>query len=347
MPNIYVRLSKIKFLKANYSLKFLFVAFLGIHIPLIIIVLISLSSISTFSKQSILLITLAATLVSSSLTLYFLKKLLWPLLEAKKALENYVTEKKLPALPVHFEDEAGILLRELQSTLEHLDYLIDEKKDITTLLSHDIRTPFNQFLALSALIILETNKTLINEHAKTIKEVSVKNLSVLNDILKLLKTDKQDSAIDSLVSLAEMIGTACNNLATTANDKSIGFELELTSDIRVIANQTLLIEAIANLLNNAIKFSYPEGKIHISLTKKEGVAIMQIKDHGIGIDETDKSKIFNRFTSFGRAGTQGEYSTGVGLYLTKNIILKHKGHISVDSEGKNKGTTFTVVLPVG
>ncbi len=334
-------------MKASYSLKFLFIAFLGIHIPLIIIVLISLIGIFTFSNQSLILITLVATLVSSSLTLYFLKKLLWPLLEAKKALETYVTEKKLPELPVHFEDEAGILLRELQSTLEHLDYLIDEKKDITTLLSHDIRTPFNQFLALSSLIILETDKNLINEHARTIKEISVKNLSVLNDILKLLKTGKQDYDINSLVNLQELIHAACNNLATTANDKSIGFEFELTSDIRVIANQTLLIEAIANLLNNAIKFSYPGGKINISLTKNNGVAVMQVKDHGIGIDETDKSKIFNRFTSFGRAGTQGEYSTGVGLYLTKNIILKHKGHISVASEGKNKGSVFTVILPLG
>ena len=73
---------------------------------------------------------------------------------------------------------------------------------------------------------------------------------------------------------------------------------------------------------------------------------MQVKDHWIGIDQTDKSKIFNRFTSFSRAGTQGEYSTGGGLYLNKNIITKHKGHASVNSERKNKAATFTVKQPI-
>lgn len=72
-----------------------------------------------------------------------------------------------------------------------------------------------------------------------------------------------------MVSLLEIISAACSNLATTtANDKSIGLELELTSNVRVIGNQILLIEAIANLLNNASKLPYPGDKINSSLAKK-------------------------------------------------------------------------------
>lgn len=193
MSNLYTSLSKIGFLKKNYSLKFLFVAFIGIHIPLIIIVLISITDIFNFSKASILIAALLATLAASALTLYFLNKLLWPLLEAKNALTHYVFKKKIPQLPIHFEDEAGILLRELQYTIEHLDYLIEEKKDVATILSNDIRGPFEQFFALSTQIIEQTDSENVRQNAITIKQISIKNLLTLNGVLTFLETNRMQN----------------------------------------------------------------------------------------------------------------------------------------------------------
>ena len=193
MKNLYSSLSKIGFLNKNYSLKFLFVAFIGIHIPLIIIVLISVTDIFIFDKTYILLATLLATLAASALTLFFLNKLLWPLLEAKNALTNYVFKKEIPQLPIQFEDEAGILLRELQYAIEHLDYLIEEKKDVATILSNDIRVPFEQFFDLSTRIIEETDSETIRQNAITIKQVSIKNLLTLNGILTFMATNRMQN----------------------------------------------------------------------------------------------------------------------------------------------------------
>jgi signal transduction histidine kinase len=346
MTNLYSALSKLRFLKRNYSLKFLFIAFIGIHIPLISIVIISITDIFSFNQTYILPATLIATLAATTLTLFLLNKLLWPLKQSKMALENYVGTREIPNLPIHFEDEAGVLMKELQRTIEHLDYLIDEKKDVITLLSHDIRTPFSQTLALSSLISQETEPKAMILHALTIKEISIKNLLVLNDILKLLKTDHIDESADSAVELNELLNDIIQTLSPSAFLKSITLNCQSARPLYVIANRVLLAEAISNLLNNAIKFSYPGSEIRIGLEERKGYVSISIKDNGMGISETDKTKIFKRFTSAGKTGTAGEHSSGVGLYLSKKIITKHKGHLSVTSEGKDKGSVFTVTLPL-
>ncbi|MEO8172223.1 MAG: HAMP domain-containing sensor histidine kinase [Sediminibacterium sp.] len=345
MSNLYTGLSKLRLLRKNYSLKFLFVAFLGIHIPLITIVILIVTNNFIFNQTYVLIAVLAATLGASIITLYFLNKLLWPLREAKDALGNYLADKKMPALPIHFQDEAGQLLKELQHTIEHLDYLIGEKKDVITILSHDIRTPFNQILGLSGMILLETDRNAINQHAVTMKEVCVKNLMVLNDILKLLKTDHLDENDHTEVELNEMIAMVKHHLSPTSKSKSIQVIIDTSQPVQVLANKVLLAEAFTNVLSNAIKFSFPGSEIHVKIEEIDGAAIVRVRDYGIGITEEDKGKIFKRFTSVGKTGTAGEHSSGVGLYLSRRIITKNKGHLNVFSDGKGQGSTFTITLP--
>lgn len=347
MANLYASLSKLGILKKKYSAKFLFVAFIGTHIPLIIIVALTVTHIFSFNTTFVLLSALLATLLAAIVTLYALNKLLWPLHLAKNALSKYLIDKQVPQLPVHFNDEAGILLKELQETIEQLDYLIGEKKDVITLLSHDIRTPFNQILAFSGLIQQESNKDAINLHAQAIREITIRNLMILNDILKLLKTDHAEQIDNEETDIAEIIEECCESLLPTAQAKPV--EFIITKDVQVnkiCINQCLLKEAVNNILQNAIKFSYPNSRIEISIRKKQSLVHVAIKDHGIGITEADKTKIFNRFTSAGRKGTSGEYSSGVGLYLSKKIITKSNGQLTVSSAGKNQGATFVIILPV-
>lgn len=345
MANLYADLSKLKFLRKNYSLKFLFLAFIGIHVPLIIIVIGAFTGLLSFTAAPVILVTLAATLVSTVVTLYFLNQLLWPLHKAKKALEDYMANRKLPSLPCYYEDEAGVLLKEVQHTVEHLDYLIGEKKDVITILSHDIRTPFNQVLGLAGMIELETDRNEINKYVQTIKDVSVRNLMVLNDILTLLKTDYAVEGENTQIELNDMVAMVCHHLSPSAKSKSIAIRIRKTEPVFVMANKVLFTEALNNLVSNAIKFSYPASEIDIHIGEHEGAACIQVKDYGIGISEEDKTIIFTRFTSAGKVGTAGEQTSGVGLYLSRKIISKNKGHLLVESEGKDKGATFTILLP--
>ena len=99
-----------------------------------------------------------------------------------------------------------------------------------------------------------------------------------------------------------------------------------------------------NLITNAIKFSKEKEKIEIHLDKEFGMAIIEVKDHGLGIPKEMVPHLFDRFSKAGRAGVRGEVSTGLGLSIVKQIVERHKGKIKVESE-ENKGSTFTIYIP--
>ena len=114
MAKVYNKLHAVKFLKKSYSLKFLFISFIGIHIPLIGIIIFLLSTDAGLEKSTLIIITLILTLVATASTLFILNSLIKPLIYSKNALQDYISEKKLPNLPTHYKDEVGVLMQLIQ-----------------------------------------------------------------------------------------------------------------------------------------------------------------------------------------------------------------------------------------
>jgi signal transduction histidine kinase len=110
-----------------------------------------------------------------------------------------------------------------------------------------------------------------------------------------------------------------------------------------------MYDVIANLLINAIKYTPPNGEIIIKSEIKEKFYIISIKDTGIGITEEEKSQLFREFGKIERYGMGwdiGIEGSGLGLYMSKKIVQLHKGDMWVESEGRNKGSTFCFSLPI-
>lgn len=114
----------------------------------------------------------------------------------------------------------------------------------------------------------------------------------------------------------------------------------------VYADETKLTEIADNLLNNAIKYSEKDKNITITVKQKNDKAILEIEDEGPGFTQEDKINLFQRFTRLSAKPTGGETSTGLGLSIVKALIEAHHGSIIAESEGKNKGSKFTVEIPV-
>lgn len=117
------------------------------------------------------------------------------------------------------------------------------------------------------------------------------------------------------------------------------------NDVSVAGDRILLQLAVNNLLENAVKYTPADKPIHISLKKKNGVANLQVKDQGVGIDDSEKGKIFNKFYRVGNEETRKSKGTGLGLYLTAKIVRQHKGKISVRDNTPN-GAIFEISLPL-
>ena len=133
--NIYVTLSKVSFLKKSYSNKFLFVAFLGIHIPLIGLIFTIVFSKQQFSHWTIILFTLMLTLVATFITLLVIKRLIKPISLASRALINYRSNRTLPDLPMQYKDEAGLLMSNIQNTINENEVFLKQKQDLIYLLT--------------------------------------------------------------------------------------------------------------------------------------------------------------------------------------------------------------------
>ena len=125
--------------------------------------------------------------------------------------------------------------------------------------------------------------------------------------------------------------------------------LDIPETLETYFDKERIYVVIANLLINALKYTPPNGEITIGSEFKENSIIISIKDNGIGLTEPEKSQLFKPFGKIERYGKGWDVDTegsGLGLYISKKIVEMHGGRIWVESDGKNKGSTFFFSLPI-
>lgn len=286
------------------------------------------------------------SLISTSLTLFTLDQLLAPLILTKSSLSEYISDKKLPRIPTQFNDELGELMRQIHYSINSLDELHKEKKDLVSLLSLDLRNNMTAVYNFSEMIPnLNTEEEKLNLREK-IKNSSKASIETIDSVVKMLDLEEivVTDSMKKEIELNEMLNSIKENFADEIHRKQLSLEFYL--DIKFIkGKEALLKQALTNIVSNAIKYSHMGGKIEIRTAKNGINTLINIIDYGVGFANTNKEKIFDRFTQLRTKGTLGEAANGLGLYLTKKIIERHSGLITAKSKGKGKGAEFTVTLP--
>ncbi|MFL9829239.1 HAMP domain-containing sensor histidine kinase [Flavobacterium sp. ST-87] len=347
---LYQKLGTIGFLKNSYVYKFLFVAFIGIHIPLIGILFFVIYTKVNFSAASLLVFSLIITLLATGMTLFVLNKLMKPIELASNALNAYRMNKKIPVLPLNHSDEAGLLLSNIHDSIAESEKFIREKQDLIYLLSHDLKTFAGHPGSLAALILESDPTEEIKELAQLICQSSNEQFQYIDKFIKMLKEQDELLKVNSefsTINLDEMIISIENQLSRLLSTKKISLVKNL--DVIVVnlkIDPELLTRVIFNIMHNAIKFSFTASKIECSSYADNKKVYLQITDHGVGFDTDKNDTIFAKFTTMGRLGTSDEKSTGLGLYLCKQIIERNGGTLTANSEGENKGACFTIAFDI-
>lgn len=213
-------------------------------------------------------------------------------------------------------------------------------------LAHDLRSPLNNVSGLVHL--LKKHQQYSNEELKWLEmiEYSATNSNALvNELLESndLMKSKLELHLTDLNLLLENVVVASR---IKASEKNIQIEFQKTpSTYSSMVDPLKINRLLSNLINNAIKFSYPSGLIQVHISNKQEHIFIAIKDNGIGISEKNIHKIFDPFTKAKRKGTKNEASFGLGLSICKQIAELHHGSISVQSE-MGKGSEFIVQLPI-
>ena len=342
----YDKLSKIAFLK-KYSFKFLFVAFIGIHIPLIgLILYLAFGGNEVLDPISVFIAVLIFTLAATGATLFILNKLLEPILFAKESLSEYIENKKTPQLPTYYTDEVGILLKEIQFSLQTLDELLEEKQDMIGLMSHDLKNPLAAVITYSELIPSADTKEKKKSLSEKIKNAAVVQRDIINSVLELL--EREEIVITKEMMTEVQLDKLFDELKVHHSDSLKAKNLELNIDVnevRIEAKEDLIKQVFSNLISNSIKFTPVGGKISVVANKTDSHTKIEVTDNGIGFPPNKSKAIFDRFTKEKRKGTQGENTTGLGLYLCSKIVTRHSGKIEASSSGEGQGSTFVVSMP--
>ena len=344
--NLYHNLSQISFLKKSYAFKFLFVAFIGIHIPLIGILFFILYFSDNISPTSILIFALFMTLLATAITLLFLNQLIKPISIASKSLDDYRNDRKLSILPTEYTDEAGLLMCNIQESIYESESFINEKQDLIYMLSHDLKNFAGNPQGLAKLILTENPSESIKHLAELICESTNLQFRYIENFIKLL--NEQDQVVKmnqefKIISFPTILPFINEQVEQRLIDKNIKLSLSLeTVEAKLKIDEGLLTQVLVNLISNAIKFSYFDSEIKARIYNENSKLVMTVSDKGVGFDKDQIDELFKKFTKMSRLGTANESSTGIGLYLCKKIIERNKGKLTAKSDGKNRGAEFKI-----
>lgn len=342
----YKLLSGLRFLN-RYSYKFLFVSFLGIHVPLLgLILFIVLGPADALEPAVVIGITLVLTLAATGITLYILHQLITPILLVKSALREYLTVQKAPSLPTHYKDEVGILMHDVQHTITEASRLMEEKGDLLEILTHDLRSPNINIQQAIQLFKEETDPEVTEHLLRSIGHSAEKQLALIDAITTLWKHESTGVQLYNLqkVQLFSVLNEVLKQHDSTIGRKQLVVKNNIPPILYAYAEPSLIEEVFSNVLFNAIKFSRPGSEISIWSEKDSDSLKVFIKDHGLGFREEHSEALFQRFTPFRKKGTDGEGTVGLGLYLCRKMLQKQQGSITAYSPGEGQGAVFTITL---
>ena len=241
-------------------------------------------------------------------------------------------------------------LTEANAQLKTLDRL---KADFITTVTHELRTPVTSIKALSKIILdhrSELNEERLNNYLQVIVSESERITRLINQVLDLEKLQQDTDAPTRFVALdfSEIVRRTTLNLEEMFREKGIVLSVTVPDEALMVAGHAdQLVQVIVNLLSNALKFAPADdtARVRVSLRALQQQAVLDVFDNGSGIPQDRQAQIFEKFTQFSRPETGKPTGSGLGLYITKQIVERHGGSIRLDS-GAGKGTTFSVSIPL-
>jgi len=232
---------------------------------------------------------------------------------------------------------------------DELKILNASKDKFFSIISHDLRTPFNSLLGISEFIIQSYEEMSREEIKESISNIFRSSQKVYNLILNLFEWTRMQSGRFEVektpLNLSINVGEILNLYIQSAELKKIKLINNVSKEIYIVADKYMLETILRNLISNAIKFTNKEGNVSISATRKGNFAQIAVSDNGMGISEENQKKLFRIDTKFQTNGTAEETGTGIGLILCKEFVEENGGTIFVNSE-EGKGTSFFFTLPL-
>jgi PAS domain S-box-containing protein len=256
------------------------------------------------------------------------------------AVKEDITQRKI------FDEEVRIKNQQLNE-------LNAQKDRLFSIISHDLRGPFNGFLGLTNLMAEDAENMTKDEMvdiAAGIRKSASNVFELLNNLLDWSRN--QQGLIPfrpEKINISDILDDCLEGIEGVAGNKDIQIKRSVADDLFCSGDENMIKTIIRNLVSNALKFTQRGGKVQVDVVEANGFVKFSIADNGIGMSNEILDKLFIINQKINRSGTENEPSTGLGLIICYDFVKKHGGEIWAESDpdGKSggKGTTFYFTMP--
>ena len=277
----------------------------------------------------------------------FKRILLW--LRDLKDSQTDVDDLKKPV--IRGKNEFTMIVDEVEDVTHDLLSLDRSRKEFVSNVSHELKTPLSSIKVLTESLLLQDGvpEELYKEFLQDINSEIDRMNGIVSDLLTLVRLEEGENVLNlSTFSIGDMADDIIKRMKPLADQRDIHLLLEEVHPAMIEADETKLTLALTNLIQNGIKYNKDGGQVKVRIDCNQIYALIVVSDTGIGIEEKNYEKLFQRFYRVDKARNReaGETGgTGLGLSIVRQIVTLHRGTISVSSV-LGEGSSFSIKMPL-
>ncbi|MBX3295852.1 MAG: heavy metal sensor histidine kinase [Acidobacteria bacterium] len=279
---------------------------------------------------------------------FVMRRALVPVDDLTQSAERITSRNLNERLPVvKTGDELERLSIALNSMVARLDAAFTHIRRFSADASHELRTPLT---VLRGELEELAQQPMLNEESRerigSALEETERLAKIVESLLVISRLDAGEARMErTRLDLAELTATTVEQLRLLAEDKNIELFCQTPESIEIEGDRARLKQVIVNLIDNAVKYTPPGGKVEVRVTRENDNAALEVRDFGIGIPSEALSHIFERFYRVDKARSRAIGGTGLGLAIVKSICGAHGGKVEVESV-ESEGSRFRIRLPL-
>jgi two-component system sensor histidine kinase SenX3 len=220
------------------------------------------------------------------------------------------------------------------------------RRDFVANVSHELKTPIGALALLAETIVASEEPDVVHGLADQVLRESDRLARIVDDLLDLSIIEAQEAPTRESVPLRLLLEEAVERIRPLALAQGIPLrETPPSEDLVVACDPAQVVSAVTNLLDNAVKYSDEGAPVELGARREGDRAVIEVRDHGIGVPTKDLERIFERFYRVDKARSRSTGGTGLGLSIVRHVAQVHGGDVSVDSR-EGEGSMFRLALPL-
>jgi two-component system, OmpR family, sensor histidine kinase SenX3 len=220
------------------------------------------------------------------------------------------------------------------------------RTDFVANISHELKTPVGALAVLAEALADENDVEVVRRVSERMVAEAHRVARTIDDLMELSRIELGEESVRDTVDVLDVVSGAIDRSAALAEARRMHIAvLDLPEGVAVVGDRRQLISALGNLVENAVKYSEPDGQVQIRVRVEGNFAELMVADQGIGIPASDHARIFERFYRVDKGRSRDTGGTGLGLAIVRHVATNHGGEVLVSS-AEGEGSTFVIRLPL-